>query len=192
MVIRRLFIHIWHILDPVYSSFTRLQPIIAKTEKGATFRVRLTKYRGKDIVLSDGTKVCKNDMMLKIHLYNVKIMRDCMYIKNELTKGRAIFKRVKNAMPHLAEYIQNHPQEAKIKGIVGITMINKGFLPLGFECVYPTSKFYAIYKKATHIPIFLLSNASFSRGKLNKHQTVYLMMSKDKLLHFYGRANNNT
>lgn len=191
MFTRRLLINIWHFFDPFYYLFTRLEQIIPDPEAGSTFRVRLTRYRGKDVVLSDGTKVCKNDIMLKIHLHNVKIMKDCLDIKSELTKGREVFKRVKNSMPHLAAFIENHPQEAQIKGILGITMINKGFLSLGFECVYPTSKLYSIYKKITHIPILLLAN-SVSIAKLKTHKTIYLMMSKDKLFNFYQEVSNKT
>lgn len=185
MFVRDLFLKVWNLVDPIYCSFTRLQLIIPNRKEDAVFRVRLTKYKGNDVILSDGTKINKNDLMLKIHLYNVRLLRDYSHYKNELTKGIEVFRRTKDSMPYLAEYIQSHPKETVIKGIIGITMINKGFRTLGFECTHPKSKIYSLYKKITHIPIYLLSHSRFSSAKLKKHHTVYLMMSKGKLYNLY-------
>ncbi|MFS0780257.1 YkoP family protein [Bacillus sp. 1P06AnD] len=184
MLARGLFLKLWHVLDPVYCSFTRLQ-FVPASKKDVVLRVRLTRYKGMGTVLADGTAIRKNDLMVKIHLHNIKLLRECLHIKSELARGRAIFRKVKESMPHLTAFIDNHPDGAKIKGIIGITLINKGFLPLGFECILPESKLYTWYKKMTHIPIHLLSCSVFSIEKLKKHHTVYLMMSKQKLFDLY-------
>ncbi|MFD2445536.1 hypothetical protein ACFSO7_16375 [Bacillus sp. CGMCC 1.16607] len=178
-MIRGIFLFIWNVFDPFYFSLTRLK-------RNGVFRVRLTRYKGKDVLLSDGMMICKNDLLLKIHLHNVKLLREFSNKKNELAKGRGVYRRVLESMPLLAEYIFNHPKEADIKGIIGITLINKGFRPLGFDCVKPNNKLYSIYKKISHIPIFLLSNPKFSFDNLKKHQSVYLMMSKKSLVKRYN------
>ncbi|MCJ7842654.1 hypothetical protein MUB24_17460 [Lederbergia sp. NSJ-179] len=187
MLIRTFFLTIWTVLDPIYFSCTRLQYICPERKRNGIFRVRLTRYKGKDIVLSDGIKICKNDLMLKIHLYNVRLLQDFSDNKNDLAKGRAVFKQILESMPLLAAYIVNHPEEAKIKGVIGITLINKGYRPLGFECMTPENKFYTWFKKATQIPIYLLSSSKVSIANIKKHHPVYLMMSKDKLFSLYKR-----
>ncbi|MDH5163281.1 hypothetical protein P5X88_20310 [Heyndrickxia oleronia] len=100
-------------------------------------------------------------------------------MNNELLRGKSIFRRVMEPMPFLTTFILNHPEEARIKGIIGITLINKGFLPLGFDCVMPQNKFYSWFKRAMQTPIYLLSSSHVFVEGIKKHQPVYLMMSKD-------------
>lgn len=187
MLVRAVVLSIWSYLDPLYFSFTRLQYLVQDRNRQGVFRVRLTRYKGKDVELSDGSIIRKNDLLLKIHLHNVRLLKDFSCITNELSKGRGIFKRVKDSMPLLAAFMLNHPDEARIKGIIGITLINKGFRPLGFECVLPENKLYCWFKKITQIPIFLLSTSRFSMENIKKHHPVYLLMSKEQLIEKYKK-----
>jgi hypothetical protein len=184
MLVRFVFLSFWRYIDPIYFLLTRLQYLCSEQGKGI-FRVRLTKYKGKDIILSDGTEICKNDLLVKIHLHNIKVIKDCTHIKNELSKGKAVFKMVQDSMPHLASYIHNHPSKGRIKGVIGITLINKGYKRLGFECVLPESKLYKQFKKISQLFIYLLSHSTISAENIKKHHLVYLMMSKEKLLEKY-------
>lgn len=190
MLVRAFFLTIWHYFDPIYFSLTRLQYICPDRKENGVFRVRLTKYKGRDIVLSDGIKISKDDLMLKIHLHNVKLLEDFSHLKNGITKGRVVFKRVKESMPFLASFILNHPEKDRIKGVIGITLIRKGFRPLGFECVLPKNKLYCWFKKASQLLIFLLSRSSISDVNIKKIYPVYLMMSKEKLFELYHKAVN--
>jgi hypothetical protein len=87
-------------------------------------------------------------------------------------------------MPILAGYLKSHPQETEIKGIIGITTINKGILPLGFESISPSSFLYRRLKKFGQLPIFLLTKSSFEN--FNKNKLNYLLMSKEMLYQKYG------
>jgi hypothetical protein len=87
--------------------------------------------------------------------------------------------------PLLAAFIFHHPEEARIKGIIGVTLINKGFRPLDFDSIKPKNKLYNWYKKTSQIPIYLLSCSRISVANIKKHHPVYLMMSKEKLLKKY-------
>ena len=185
-MIRSFCIYVWRLLDPIYFSLTRLQYVCPDQKGKVIFRVRVTKYKGKDVILSDGMKICKNDIMLKIHLHNISILHEFNSIRNELSKGRGLFKRVLESMPFLAEYVINHPEGARIKGIIGITLINKGFGHIGFECVRPNNKFYTWFKKTTQLPIYFLTSSD--KSNLKKHHAVYLMMSKEKLLEKYRKT----
>lgn len=185
MSLRPLIIILWNMFDPIYFLFTRLHYIPSTIEKPCVFRVRITKYRGKDVILSDGTSIKKNDLLLKIHLHNSKILKESLIIRHSLKKGRMIYKMVLNSMPMLAEYIEKHPKRTDIKGIIGVTTINKGVKTLGFDLVFPSNKFYQIMKRLMQFPIYLLSSSSFSIEQLKKSKPVYLFMSKDKLSHKY-------
>lgn len=161
MLLRPICLTIWKYLDPVYFSFTRLQYICPEKEEGI-FRVRLTRYKGRTVALGDGTVIGKNDILLKIHFHNVKLLQDLDKTNNELSKGKVIFRQVMKSMPHLATFIVNHPEQAKIKGIIGMTLIDNGFTQLGFECALPKNKLYSSLKKLSQLPILLLSCSTIS------------------------------
>jgi hypothetical protein len=182
--VKSTFLTIWSILDPIYYSFTRLVCIEHKANKNV-FRVRLTRYRGPELVLSDGTVIKKNDILLKIHLHNIILLKDLMPISNNLIKGRRIYRLVEQSMPGLAEFIMNHPKYHQIKGIVGITTLNRGCKELGFEIFSIQNNVYKLYKWVTLLPLHLLTTAHPMK-KSNKHVPTYLMMSKPSLLHKYG------
>ncbi|MBT2638023.1 MULTISPECIES: hypothetical protein [unclassified Bacillus (in: firmicutes)] len=186
-MVRSIFISMWSWIDPLYFWFTRLQYICPESKDKGMFRVRLTRYKGKEVILSDGIKIRKNDLLLKIHLHNVRIFKDVARIKNDVSRGRFVFRGVMESMPLLSDYILNHPENSNIKGIIGITLINKGFKPLGFECIQPDSKIYARFKQLMQTPIWLLSNSHPLSGKKGIQCPVYLMMSKEKLLEKYKR-----
>lgn len=172
----------WKLLDPLFYSCSRLQYIKDDKNKRSIFRVRVTKYKGKNIILSDGTTIGKNDLLLKIHLHNVRLLKDYAKIKNDLKRSRLIYKVVLHSMPTLANYLKEHPKEEKIKAIIGITTLNRGVQSLGFECYPPDSVWYRLFKQLGQLPIFLLSGTPLQYIK--KHQLTYLFLSK-KIL--YGK-----
>lgn len=184
MSIRLTIIWLWKLFDPLFYMCSRLHYIHTGEKKRSVFRVRITRYKGKNFILSDGTRIDKNDLLLKIHLHNVRLLNEFIKIKNDLNRARLIYKLVQSSMPSLANYLKGHPDEGNIKGIIGITTINKAVRALGFECYTPSNRFYRRLKKIGQLPIFLLSNSSINDYKKNKLN--YLLMSKEKLYNKYG------
>lgn len=183
MSLRLTIIWIWKLIDPLFYLCSRLHYITEENRKKSIFRVRITKYKGQNLILSDGTKIYKNDLLLKIHLHNVRLLNEYVKIKNDLNRARLIYKLVLSSMPSLANYLKLHPEECRIKGIIGITTINKGVKPLGFECFPPANRMYKRMKKLGQLPIFLLSSSSLKDFKKNKLN--YLCMSKERLYERY-------
>ncbi|MEG7282062.1 YkoP family protein [Bacillus sp. 0909A] len=175
------FLSIWRVIDPIYFFFSRLTLI--DDEQKCVFRVRLTKYKGHHVVLSDGTHIRKNDVLVKIHLHNIKLVRELRSIESAVRKGIIIYQKVYQSMPMLLEYINNHKKSEKIKGIIGITMLDKGVERLGFDVVTPVNPFYRSFKKITHMPILYLTAKPVSLRNLP--DSSYLFISKEKLQHTY-------
>jgi len=180
---RQCFLTIWSVLDPIYYFCSRLEYVEDKTKNRDVFRVRLTKYKGRDIVLSDGTKITKNDLLLKIHLHNVRLISELIRLDSEVKKGRLIYTRVKRGLPNLTRYLQRHERFANIKGIIGITILNKGCERLGFETFSIINPFYKWYKQMAFAPMYLISQFRLDSFR---RPPKYLVMSKDKLLKLYG------
>ena len=180
---------VWNFLDPIYYKFTRLTYIHNEIHKENILRVRLTRYKGKHVILSDGTQINKNDILVKIHLHNVRLINEMKSVKNDITKGRFIYQHVKKSLPSLGSYIQNHSRADEIKGIIGISMLNRGADRLGLEFVDISNPLYKWFKWLAFLPIFLLSNdhSIFKMIKINISSTPkYLFMSKEILLQIYN------
>lgn len=182
---------IWGLIDPFYYFFSRLTypPLIDK--KDNILRIRLTKYKGREIILSDGSRIKKNDILVKIHLHNVRLLKELRGINSELKKVKIIFQYVQRSLPGVENFIQNNNHGGKIKGILGITSRNKGSERLGFEVFDITHPLYKYFKICAFLPIALISSKGSSFKDIMKHhQPKYLFMSTDRLSALYGPHSN--
>lgn len=125
-------------------------------------RVRLTKYKGRKVT-SDGTEINKNDLLLKIHWHNIKILGQIQDYDSEVRRALAIYKTVQESLPEISHYIQIKGYTNEIKGLIGITILHKGCKKLGFE-IYPIhNRYHKLFKQVALLPIHLLSS-----NKINK------------------------
>ncbi|MBO8156808.1 MAG: hypothetical protein H0Z32_10125 [Bacillaceae bacterium] len=184
---RSYLIKIWNVFDPVYYHMTRLTyPVMKEKEKNNVFRVRLTRYKGKNVTLSDGTHIKKNDLLVKVHLHNVRLLSELQNIDNDVRRGIIIHQLVKQSLPGVADYICKHRRCKEIKGIIGITMLSKGIKRLGFEAHSIEHPLYKWLKNTALIPIYVLSLSKPSIESIKKcPDPKYLFMSKDKLIDRY-------
>ncbi|MEL3957587.1 hypothetical protein NST17_10325 [Caldifermentibacillus hisashii] len=174
---RKVILFCWRLLDPLYYQFTRLTYIDYRRN---IFRVRLTRYLGHPVVLADGTHIQKNDLLLKIHFHNVRLLSELSQIQNEFQKGKVFFHLVKDSLPGIADFLTKHPKQHQIKGLIGITSLNFRSNRLGFE-IYPIkNKIYKLIKMSAFLPINILSSVPDSRNKPS-HEPVYFFMSRDVL-----------
>ncbi|CAM3722324.1 YkoP family protein [Mesobacillus zeae] len=176
----------WSIFDPLYYRFTRLTKLQDSGTARNIFRVRLTRYKGRDVILSDGTHITKNDLLVKVHLHNVRLLTDLYSIRSEVRKAKLIFYHVQRSLPGIEGYIRFHKRSNEIKGIIGITTLCTGSTRLGFEVFSISNLVYKWLKWATFLPITLLSANELPIKKLvKKPPPSYLFMSKDKLSKLY-------
>jgi hypothetical protein len=185
---RQYILTVWNIIDPIYYRCTRLTYLHDSESAKNIFRVRLTRYKGRDITLSDGTIIQKNDLLLKIHLHNVRLLKELHQVKSVIRKAKLIYQEVQRSLPGVEEYIRNHKHSKEIKGIIGISTLWKGSNRLGFEVFTISHPAYKWLKWATCLPITILSSNDFSVKKIVKQSSPgYLFMSKDKLSQLYKK-----
>ncbi|MGP9041947.1 YkoP family protein [Cytobacillus kochii] len=60
-----------------------------------------------------------------MHLHNVELLRQIQEFDSETRKASMIYKKVKESLSLIAKCIQLHDNVNEIKGLVGITMLNK-------------------------------------------------------------------
>lgn len=181
---RSYIISFWSLLDPFYFRCTRLSYLTPKED--TIFRVRVTKYKGRQIILSDGTRINKNDTLLKIHLHNVRLLKELKGINSEMKKARMIYNYVKRSLPYVEKFIRNHPYSHQIKGIIGITSLNKGSERLGFEVYDISNPFYWWFKQIAFLPISILAYSNINNA-VKGHNPSYLFMSTKKLSDLYQK-----
>lgn len=173
------FVGLWKRVDPLYFKYTRLCYVPDTDEGSSIFRVRLTRYKGVPTILNDCTEINRDDLLLKIHLHNVRMIADLQTIQGDIKRAVYFYNLVKKSMPRLAHFVTEHEQCNHIKAIIGITMLSRGADRLGFEIVPIKNRFYRIFKRCCFLPINLLANTPA------KGEPVYLFMSKNNLVNRY-------
>lgn len=184
---RKLIINLWLLIDPLYYRCTRLT-YIGKYRKYPSniFRVRLTKYKGRKVTLQDGTIIQKNDLLLKIHLHNARLLHELFHVNSDVKKAFQLYQWTKESLPGLATYLLTHKHASNIKGAIGITTLNRGVARLGFEAIPIKNKWYKLMKMITFFPIHLLSLTKPNVKDLRKHlEPEYIFITKEKLLSKY-------
>ncbi|MBU9712585.1 YkoP family protein [Evansella tamaricis] len=170
----------WEIADPVYHKLRNFTTIETK-DKFPVLRVQLIRYRGPEHTLSNGELIKKGDYLIKIHLHNIRLIKYLEKVVSPTRKTLLLYQMVKNALPGLAQFIKNHQLNQRIKGICGVTMLNKLVERLGFEIKPISNTYYRLLKCCSQIPIHFLSTGRFT-GVFDRTRVNYLFMSKNKLL----------
>src|SRR5699024_3174219 len=176
---KRFLLSLWNMIDPVYFHCTRLCYVPENEKNNTVFRVRLTRYKGRSTVLDDGTPIKKNDVLLKIHLHNVRMLTKLYAIHSEMKRAAYLYHLIKKSLPSLAQFMMEHKKYSDIQAIIGITSLYRGANRLRFEKVLIKSSYYRTFKKCTFFLINLLANSS------TPNPPVYLFMSKSKLFDKY-------
>ncbi|MFD1706327.1 hypothetical protein ACFSCZ_06095 [Siminovitchia sediminis] len=174
----------WNVIDPVYFHFTRLHHIKKQCGEKTIMRVRITRFQGRSVILSDGTIIEKNDILVKVHLHNVQLLSEILQYKSDLRRGKVIYSKVKDALPAVADYVKQNHFSDEIKGLIGITTLYKGCKSLGFESHPIIHPLYRKFKQSALMPIYLLSSNNWRKHEVP--EPMYLFMSKSMLLQKYG------
>ncbi|WP_350344471.1 hypothetical protein PRVXT_000887 [Proteinivorax tanatarense] len=178
---KKFVINVWGKLDIYYAKLMGLYSI-KKNGEDSIIRARFVKHWGSDITLKDGTIIKKNDLLLKIHIHNVKFIKELSTINSPIRKGMHAYKEVEQAMPGLADFIESHPKCETIKAVVGVTMLTKGTYRLGFEEKIITNVCYRWMKYLSQVPIYYLSNGCINKKMFQKNRVKFLLQSKESIL----------
>lgn len=188
MIVKGLLYYFWGFIDIFYYHLTRLKSLAKQySNKQNILRVRTTTYKGYNVKLSDGTEIKYNDRLIKIHLHNVRILKETRKFKSELKKGKWIYQAVERSLPEVVLFIKEHKKSEEIKGIIGITMIDRVSERLGFETKKISNPYYRWFKWVLQFPILYLSSVDCSLQSVFKQKPNYLFMSKETLFNKYDK-----
>lgn len=176
---------LWKFVDRIYYQCNRLQLI--DMDKENIFRVRLTTYKGYPLETSDGEMLLPGDKLLKIHLYNYHLMKEMAGIESDVRRALYVYERVEKSLPGLAAYLRQHLHEEQIKGIIGVSLLNRGVKKLGFDTFEIKSGWYRVWKESYLKPMYYLCHRQAAPYQKNKLAPTYLVMSKNRLYRSYLR-----
>jgi hypothetical protein len=176
----------WSLVDKLYYLCTRLE-YVNKQEN--IFRVRLIRYRGKSLQLSDGTNINPQDLLVKIHLHNCQLMREMQEMEGQIKRALYVYDRVLESLPGLASFVDHHPCKDRIKGVLGITLLHRGIKRLGFDAIEIPNPLYLKAKQMYLLPMFWFLHPGSTTQQKDKLKPKFITMSKQKLLHTYGKNN---
>ncbi|WP_257467550.1 YkoP family protein [Peribacillus asahii] len=84
---RNYLLNIWNLVDPIYYRLSHLNYLPEKN----ILRVKLTRYKGRNVILSDGTAINKNDLLIKIHLHNAVLLKELKTNQKRFKKRSVCF-----------------------------------------------------------------------------------------------------
>lgn len=174
---------LWGVIDQIYYQFNRLQLVDIGEEN--VFRVRVATYRGEPLALEDGQVIQAGDFFLKIHLYNYQLMKHMCHMDSDIRRALYVYEAVERSLPGLARYLYSHPKADQIKGIMGVTILNRGVKRLGFGTFDIKNQYYRAWKKAYMIPMYCLCHGQWKIGKNTKLDPKFVAMSKEQLFERY-------
>jgi peptidoglycan/xylan/chitin deacetylase (PgdA/CDA1 family) len=143
--LKSIFVYIWEIWERIYF---RLAHIIELEDSESILHFSINTYRGKPLILKDGTLLERGDKFIELHLLNRKIS-DILGRHNSLMgASKEIERRLIFSIGKILEYIERN--DIRVKAMHGVTVLyrlaeKKNFDIFDFN---PFSRFFInIYEK---------------------------------------------
>jgi len=90
-------------------------------------------YRGPTLVLSDGTKIERGDLILNLHFNNEMMMRMAKEANGMTQLAVQLVRSGSAFLPFLARRLEHDPQLQKVKALYGVSLLYRGTRQFGFD-----------------------------------------------------------
>lgn len=151
--------------------------------------LRVKNYRGKPIQLKDGNVLKRGDRVAELHLNNEKLFAISTHIRTPVQLAVQLIHGVDKEMPKIAGLLQHHPTYQHVKGLYGVSLINRGTKKFGFSVVdLPKGPFFIFSRMYLRLLLYILHPEGKKRLKTKKELLVpkTIAISKADLLKRYG------
>ena len=150
------------------------------------FRLALRRYRGKQLLLPDGTTLQKGDMVGELHLNN-DVLQQISNNTEPARLGLLALEKTLQSLPAMAKWIAANPRYRKIKAITGLTILHRGSQFLGFSTfdVSPLARRLVQWYEGLLLMIFHPAGRRRFIQHRKKLSPKLLVISKDELFRRY-------
>lgn len=127
---KRVLIKLWMAWEKFFIKLFHIVPV----DPDNTFlQVRVREYTdSKPLTLEDGEVFVKGDRIIELHLNNDTLFELGRTSRNSTHLAIQMIRRTRALLPQITRLIETDPAYRNVKGLYGITLINRGPEQLGF------------------------------------------------------------
>jgi hypothetical protein len=181
---------IWRGYDLAYRWLHGLEEL--PTEKGAVLRIGVERYRGRPLVLKDGTSVQPGDLIATIHFHNEAVAALHDRNPNPVRAGILIVNAYERSLKALAGLLDDHPRYQPVKALTGTTILHQGVERFGFDIHPPLpglmGRLVSAYGRSMLARYHPLGR---ERGKQKRFEARAIWISARELRRRYGRERSS-
>lgn len=178
----KLSFRLWQRWEKLLLRLLRIEDVL-EDGRPTVFRLALRRYKGRQLLLPDGTTLQKGDMVGELHLNN-DVLQQISSNNEPAQLGLAALKKTLQSLPSLAGWIAANPRYREIKAITGLTILHRGSQFLGFSAfdVPPLARRLTRWYEGFLLTIFHPAGRRRFTQHKKKLSPKLLVMSKDELL----------
>ena len=184
---RRMLVKLWMGWERAFIRLFHVKPV----DPDNTFlQIRLREYTDSTpITLEDGEVFAKGDQILELHLNNDTLLELGRTSRNSTHLAIQMIKRMRALLPQITHLIEHDPDYRNVKGLYGITLINRGPQQLGFTVLdLPKGPFTLITKLYLKLLMYVVHPKGKERLKTKAELLVpkIIAISVKELEHRYA------
>jgi hypothetical protein len=186
-LLRAAWVALWDLQETIAIGVRRLEHVGPK--EGAVFSVRAMTYRGREVVLGDGTRVVDGQPFGELHLRNATLRSLHGQAERPRQVGFLFREALLRGLRDLARLAEEDPRYSSLPAFGGVTMLHYGAGKLGFETrELPEglrTKLVSLYQAvltARHHPSGWVRVGQGTRTRSSKE----IWISRRRLLALYG------
>lgn len=94
---------------------------------------RVIRYHGQPVQLENGEIIQNGDELLEIHLNNALLFQLGSHSRSTMRWMVELIHALEDFLPVVAKIVMTQPRYRNVKGLYGVTLVNRGIKPFGFE-----------------------------------------------------------
>lgn len=155
--------------------------------------LRIRKYDGKTIELPDGECIQPGDRVAELHLDNRMLYSMGRNARTSMHLAIGLIREMGQTMPKIADFILNDPDYSDVKGLYGVSMINRGPAQFGFTVLDLPKGIFAVLSKWYLRMLMSIVHPQGSHRLHRKSEMLVpkiIVMSRKELLRRYHPENS--
>lgn len=126
---KRCLVRGWLLWEALFHLLFRVRPLEAGS---GLLGLRVRRYNGQALTLSDGETLHEGDSVIELHLDNKTLLELSGKSRSTMQLAVHLIRAMEQCMPLLARKMAEEPTLRHIKGLYGISMIHRGASQFGF------------------------------------------------------------
>lgn len=183
---KRILVRLWIAYERILLKVLQINPV---DRSNPLLRLRVRPYHGNQpILLDDGTAIRKGDRIVELHLDNRQLFQLGALSSNSTQLAIQLIRGMQHLLPKVSERIQRDPAFRGVKGLYGISLMNRGPQQLGFTVVdLPRGIFAGITKWYLRLLLAVIHPSGNQRLQKKNELLVpkIIVMSSQELLARY-------